>query len=405
MAQNKRTSFGEDDAPMVKRPQLQQDEAAASSKVVKVEEDDFSSSLPKFTLSKWDLQPWRGGLPTSMVFDDYEFPLATSKSDHILRIYHHASQKHQTVPKCVSSGSCAWCVASGQSNYFKGNPQLKSVPLPLYIETIKTYVIVDADFDVDFHSQTTETVKTWCKEGGLEVLEYNDFFLEGTAEMRYCVQCYPELPAALSAMTAYCHAPIPFKDTMNFSDRRQALADFNAKKATATKEFVARLRDIAILSHFDWVLHVQSSKHTHKKQVTLEQLPDEILDTNKQLSEIKKSISQVELLLKPIKKLYEHICQNVQGETISQLMLDVSECMDSNKDLVRMAKCFNSMKEKVDAIEPGKLQLLSDKLDLVLAQLPPVGGVAAKLVALEGKLDKMIEAAASAPATNPEGGQ
>ncbi len=100
--------------------------------------------------------------------------------------------------------------------------------------------------------------KTWCKEGGLEVLEYNDFFLDGTAEMRYCAQCYPELPAALSAMTAYCHTPFPFKDTMNFSDRRQALTDFNAKKATATKEFVARLRDIAVLSHFDWVLHAQS---------------------------------------------------------------------------------------------------------------------------------------------------
>ena len=300
MAQKQRISFGggavDDDAPITpylatKRSALHTDDTPGSAKRVNVEDEE----VPTFKLSKWNLQPWRTGFVPNIVFEHYKFPLPTGDSDHIRRIYDHASKKHQD-SKCASAGTCSWCIAAGVPNFFRGDPKKKSVPLPLYLETVKTYNVVDEDFDIEFHDATAKTLKSYGDE--LEVLDFNDFFMDNCGQMRYCAQCYPEIPSAVEAMVNFQQAPFALKTSMALSERKQALIEFNSKKAAVKKEFVAKLREVAILSHFDWMLHMYSNKHNNRKSMNMNDLPDEGDGLHHSIVSVKSQITQLELFLK-----------------------------------------------------------------------------------------------------------
>jgi len=318
--QPQRVSFGggaaravvttnDDDAPLatppqpVKRPAPTTEDTPGAAKRANVDEEE--APAPKFKLSKWDLQPWRTGFVPDVVLEEYEFPLPTGDSDHIRRIYDHASKKHQD-SKCASAGTCAWCVAAGAPNFFRGDPKKKSVSLSLYVEAIKTYTLVDEDFDVEFHNLAVEVLKTYGED--LEVLDFNDFFMENCGQMRYCAHCYPEIPSAVEAMIIFQQAPFALKTSMALNERKQALAEFNLKKTTAKKEFVAKLREVAICSHFDWMLHIQSNKHNHRKSMNIDDLPDEMDGVQKSVVSVKHQIAQLELVF-----------QNQMGELMRRM--------------------------------------------------------------------------------------
>lgn len=325
MAQKQRSSFGggaaDDDAPMAtppfatKRPALHTDETPGSAKRVNVEEEE----VPTFKMSKWNLQPWRTGFVPNVVLEEYDFPLPTGDSDHIRRIYDHASKKHQD-SKCAGTGTCAWCIAAGASNFFRGDPKKKSVPLPLYFETIKTYTLVDEDFDVEFHNLEADALTTYGDE--LEVLDFNDFFMENCGQMRYCAHCYPEIPSAVEAMSNFQQAPFALKTSMALNERKQALADFNAKKTAAKKEFVAKLREVAICSHFDWMLHIHSNKHNHRKSMNIDDLPDEVDGLHHSVVAVKNQITQLELIFKSgIDDLMKKMAEKPGTPKVSQNLL------------------------------------------------------------------------------------
>jgi hypothetical protein len=296
------------------------DETPGSAKRVNVEEEE----VPTFKMSKWDFQPWRTGFVSEVVLEDYDDPLPTSQSDHILRIYSHASKKHQET-KCAATGTCVWCRAAGASNFFKGNPDKKSVPHSLYVEAIKTYILVDEDFDVEFHDTTVEVLKTYGDD--LEVLDFNDFFMENLSQMRYCVQCYPELPSAVEAMSKFYQASFVVKTSMALTERKHALLDFNAKKAAAKKEFIAKLREVAICSHFDWVLHLNSNKHNHKKSMNMDDLPQEVDGLHQSVVAVKHQITQLELVFKnQMGELMRRMAEKPTTPKVSQhLMMSETE--------------------------------------------------------------------------------
>ena len=320
--QQQRISLGggaDDDALMAtppfatKRPA--QDDIPGSAKRVNAEDEE----IPTFKLSKWDFQPWRTGFVSEVALDEYEDPLPTSESDHILRIYSHASKKHQET-KCAATGTCVWCKAAGASNFFKGNPEKKSVPLSLYVETIKTYTLVDDDFDVKFHEATVEDLNTYGEE--LEVLDYNEFFMENLSQMRYCAQCYPELPSAVEAMSKFYQAPFVVKTSMALTERKQALLDFNAKKAAAKKEFIAKLREVAICSHFDWVLHLNSNKHNHKKSMNMDDVPREVDGIHQSVVAVKHQIIHLELVFRNrMEELMRKMAEKPATPKVSQNLL------------------------------------------------------------------------------------
>jgi hypothetical protein len=311
----------EDDAPLatpppaVKRPAPSTEEPPGSAKRANVEEEE----VPTFKMSKWDFQPWRTGFVSEVVLEDYADPLPTSQSDHILRIYHHASKKHQET-KCAATGNCVWCRAAGTPNFFKGNPDKKSVPHSLYVEAIKTYTLVDEDFDVEFHDASVDAIKSYGED--LEVLDFNEFFMENCLQMRYCAQCYPEVSAAVEAMSKFFQAPFAVKTSMSVVERRQALEEFNTKKATMKKEFVAKLREVSICSHFDWVLHLQSNKHNHKKNMNIDDLPQEVDGLHQSVVAVKNQILQLELVFKnQMEDLMRRMAEKPTTPKVSQHML------------------------------------------------------------------------------------
>jgi hypothetical protein len=273
------------------------------------DEDDLlmvQEQAPSFNVSKYKLQAWRGGIPSfdeddglkEALFAEYSdgSEWAISTNPHYKRVYDYAVKHHQNA-KCAKSKDCAMC-KSAPSFSFVGDALKKNLPISLYVEAMKTYPVGNEDFDDAWY--LTDLSEAGCGEEMVTSETISDLFLEGKFEIRYCQQCYPDIPSAIEDFEKFLRTPFKTKDAT-------LLQEFQRKKAEAKDSFIVLLRQVAIMNHFDWLLHLHSNKHTGKQGNPLQNLPAEVDFLQNTTQEIKKQIVSLEIALK------NHIVSAVQG--------------------------------------------------------------------------------------------
>jgi hypothetical protein len=265
-----------------------------------IDDDDaplVMQEMPIFNVSKWKLQEWRSGIPSyddkedasqalRDALKDYEVAEWSTSNYHFRRVYDFASKHHQQV-KCLTTKACEMCKAAGPSFSFKGDANKKILPIALYVEVMKTFSPIIDDFDTDVFYTNDPAAIDCCKD--CVMLEENhDCFLDGNYEMRYCHKCYPELSEAIEQFESFLKKSFRSPDS-------SSVADYKRKKTEIKEEFTGLLRKIAIMSQFDWVLHIHSNKHTGRRQIDV---PAEVDNLQTSVGEVKKQIMQLEVVLK-----------------------------------------------------------------------------------------------------------
>lgn len=273
------------------------------------DEDDIpmvvQDQTPSFNVSKYKLQAWRGGIPSFDEDDGLKEALLAEYSDgaewaistnpHYKRVYDHAIKFHQNA-KCAKTKNCTMCT-SAPAFSFVGDALKKNLPISLYVEAMKTYPVVNEDFEEAWY--LTDLTESGCGEEMVTSETISDLFLEGKLSIRYCQQCYPDIPSAIEDFEKLLRTPFKTKDTT-------LLQEYQRKKAEARESFIVLLRQVAIMSHFDWLLHQHSNKHTGKQGNPLLNLPAEVDFLQNTTQEIKKQIVALEIGLKT------HIDSSVQ---------------------------------------------------------------------------------------------
>ena len=257
------------------------------------------TEVPSFSVSQWISANWRERIS---IPEEAKCSLpgtfSTQDSTHIARIYDLAVKKHQELA-CGRGGKtadCAFCVAQGGLNPWKGDAKKKFVSLSLYLEVIKHYIPEVGDYCSQFPDEaedlsTTEDVKQ---------LEVNDHFFDSLFPMWYCSKCYPDLPKAVLAMDAFERYQPAFekekqRDPSFYSERQKVLSDLRSSKLTQRKEFGIALKAASIMSKLDWELHKLCDKHQHKELV--KPASNELQEVKSSLEAIKKQISMLEMAL------------------------------------------------------------------------------------------------------------
>lgn len=253
---------------------------------------DKKTDTPSFSVKKWITSNWREAIDIADDEDDFPTQFPTSEGGTPLRIYDLAVKKHQEVPGCGKGGvkpTCVYCVAQGGQNPWKGDPLKKMVSLNLYVEVMKNYVPVDADYVASFPDEI-EAFKD------ISQLDVNDYFFDRCFPMLYCSQCYPDLPNAVERMDTLQAFNLPYERGTGadfFALRQKQISDLRSYKETKKAEFSVALRQISLTSELDWRFHLHSAKHQHKEAPKAVGL--EILDVKGSLEAVKQQIVSLEL--------------------------------------------------------------------------------------------------------------
>jgi hypothetical protein len=193
------------------------------------------------------------------------------------------------------------CKAAGGHFSFKGDATKKSLPQALYVQAMKTYPVVNEDFDTtNFYF---DDPAAFDEDGHLSKYEQMcDLFLEGSLEMRYCKKCYPDRTGAIEEFEQFLKTPFRTRDA-NLSQ------DFQKKRGDSKQSFIVMLRQLAIMSNIDWVLHIFSNRHTGRRALDMHNLPIEADSLQHAAQEIK---NQIEALHSSLTNTIQTGLQNIK---------------------------------------------------------------------------------------------
>ena len=249
---------------------------------------------PTFSLKKFGGSNWRDAI--TVPDDDLEDygVFATNESSHHMRIYDLAVKKHQELG-CGKGGKmsdCVYCHAQGGGpNLWKGDAKKKFITMRLYLQVIKFYIPELGDYCAEFpevYEDSTEDTTDIRK------LPTNIYFFDYMFPMMYCAKCYPDIPEAIAAMDAYQTYTPEFQkekgsDHSNYyAERHKILTDLKSQKELKKNEFSLFLKQISIMSEFDWTLHLFSDKHNMKDCV--KPVAEEVKDVKTVLEVVKNEI-------------------------------------------------------------------------------------------------------------------
>lgn len=277
---------------------------------------------PTFAIKKLVGDNWRQVINREPAEVDLPEYFGTKDGGINLRVYDFAVKQHQSL-NCEKgkNADCAFCVAQGGRNSWKGDPMKKMVTPALYLEVMKTYVPCDEDYDANFPDILNEE-----RFKDISQLEVNDYFFERLFPMLYCSQCYPDLPSVVSKMDEIQSFNLPYQRGTGadfFATRAKLVGDLKTYKETKKAEFSALLKQISILSEFDWQLHLRSAKHRH--QEAPKAVEEELVDVKGLLEGIKKQIVNLQVGVPTAASLSEKL---VEVPSIKSLLSKSKACVD-----------------------------------------------------------------------------
>lgn len=340
------------------------------------------NEIPVFSLKKFFPYKWREHIPSGEDIEVPEFPCLIGNDAHLRRVWEFASSYRKGNQKNADD---MFSHAAGKDWSWKGNPNTKSMPFSLYAEIMKLYIPCEDDYVIGFpevaHLEDTDEIV-------LTQLDINEYFFEGAFPMWYCSRRYPNLPKAIEEMDCFQRYQPVFErekqaDATYYQQRQQQLVELKEIKSKKKAEFIQALKQISISSCLDFALIKLSTFQNKPKD-----LPTEVRHMESAVLGLQKSINQVELLLKPLQPLHSHICKNLHGMTVSQLMADVDECLNDNESLQAVQ---NMVKEAISAVKTQAQNIadINTKLAAIVAFQDNTNTV---IEDLNKKMDKVIDA-------------
>ena len=323
------------------------------------------TDTPPFSVKKWITSNWREAITIAADnIGEYPQMFATQDSMHMMRIYELAVKKHQELG-CGKGGKvdCVFCHAQGGQNPWKGDSKKKVVSLSLYLEVIKHFI----PEEVDYCSKFPDEAQDPSASEDIRHLDVNAYFFESLFPMLYCSKCYPDLPRAVEAMDTLQKYNPAFerdkgKDSSSFyADRQKVLSELKAIKATKRQEFSTALKQVSIMSKFDWELHKMSDKYLHKE--VAKPVSHELQDVKSLLESVKQPIVSLEVRMSVSSgKTAEGIASKLlENEKIRMLVSHSSSCVDfmsivqEKKQKTQLEEVVESCFEKVLKEKAGEL--------------------------------------------------